>query len=319
METTSHAQPVAEDLSRLGTIRHESTPRSAQFACDALRRDSVTLLREVDHEDADAIVHEVAERLDLAEQLEIQAGFADFRGHRKRANQYFMTVNSRSDYQFIPPHSEGTSAVGMQLAAFYCLENTTDGGASILMNVDSESPAWDRLREVVYRGISRGGPLTREAILRARAVYGLETTANALDPDDEVLAREDSGIPNLDVYRVLARPKPIRCRILDRDLFAYWDSIASHDFTSGEEFLGLLRASGLLRNADAQSSVETLDNAYQRRVWSSGVAYTALFKCKLTVKMAPGDLIILNNITWTHATSNWSPGSGVRQVIAAFA
>jgi hypothetical protein len=30
-------------------------------------------------------------------------------------------------------------------------------------------------------------------------------------------------------------------------------------------------------------------------------------------------LIIQNNLTWTHAVNNWSPGSGLRKVAAAFA
>jgi hypothetical protein len=35
--------------------------------------------------------------------------------------------------------------------------------------------------------------------------------------------------------------------------------------------------------------------------------------------MAGGDLVIYNNLTWAHSVANWSPDSGTRRVIAAFA
>lgn len=318
MEHRSAGCCIIEDSSRFSETRHETVEASVRFASLSLRKDSVALIRGVNEDEADAIMFEVAEQFGLSDQLEIQAGFAEFRGHRKRSSRYFMTVNERRHYQFIPPHSEGTSSVGMQLAALYCIENTTDGGESILMNVNSESAEWDRLREVAYRGIARQGPLTREASLRARAMFGLESSAERLD-DEQVLSPVESGIEGLDVYRVLAKPKRVRCKILDRDLFAYWDSIASYDFDSGEAYLNLLRTEGLLKNSEPELGIDSLDNAYERRVWRSGVDYPSLFRCKLTIKLAPRDLVIQNNVTWTHSTCNWTPESGVRQVVVAFA
>jgi len=55
------------------------------------------------------------------------------------------------------------------------------------------------------------------------------------------------------------------------------------------------------------------------QVWNSGVDYSKVFRCKITRKLAPGDLIIQNNLTWVHSSSNWSPGSGTRKVAASFA
>ena len=87
---------------------------------------------------AEKLLLEVARRLGLAERLELQASFAGYMGHRQRVGQYSMSVNARDDYQFIPPHSEGDSFMGMQLAAFYCFENSTDAGEPILFNVRGE-------------------------------------------------------------------------------------------------------------------------------------------------------------------------------------
>jgi hypothetical protein len=319
MEITAVPHRITEDNSRLEVAQHATIAQSVEFARAALRRDSVALLKDVGQDDADTIMFEVAASFALSDQLEIQAGFADFHGHRKRATRYFMTVNTRDDYQFIPAHSEGTHTIGMQLAAFYGFENSTDGGASVLMNVDADSPAWADVREVAYRGIARNGPLTREAALRARAVYGLESTSEQLADGDQVLATVDSTIPGLEVLRVLAKARPVHSRILERDLYAYWDSIASYDFASGEGFHALLQASGLLRNSEPPLGIEALDNAFKRRVWRSTVDYPALFRCRLTARIAPGDLLIQNNVTWTHSTCNWTPGSGVRRVVAAFA
>ncbi len=319
MEKNADPHLIAEDTSRLEAREHETVPQSVAFAIEALRRDNVALLRGVEQDDADDVMYQVAGGFDLSDQLEIQAGFADFRGHRKRATRFFMTVNTRGDYQVIPAHSEGSHSIGMQLAGFYCFENSTDGGESILMNVAPDSAAWQQVRELTHRGIARDGPLTREASLRARATYGIETTSTALDEGDQVLATLDSTIPGLEVHRVLARARPVHGRILGREQYAYWDSIASYDFDAGEAFIELLRSNRILRNAQVALGVEALDNAYERRVWRSGVDYAALFRCKLTARLAPGELLIQNNVSWTHATCNWTPGSGVRRVVAAFA
>jgi hypothetical protein len=317
---TPAADAVPETPSRLRATRHARVDASADFACAGLEDDAAVVLHGVGLQDADAVMLEVARRLGLDEQLEIQAGFAEFRGHRKRASRYFMTVNARGGYQFIPPHSEGTRSSAMRLAAFHCVENTTDGGASILMNVDSDGPAWARLREVAYRGIAADpSAVGRQARMQARAVYGLESVSSALAPDDEVLSAVDSAIPGIEILRVLSRPVPIRCPFADREVLPYWDSIASHDFDSGREYLGLLRAGGLLRNGEPALGIEQLDNAHERRLWSSGATFPELFRARVTVKLGPGDLVIQNNLTWTHSTSNWTPGSGVRTVLAAFA
>jgi len=80
-----------------------------------------------------------------------------------------------------------------------------------------------------------------------------------------------------------------------------------------------LRESGLLKETLEGPTVGMMDNAADRRVWNSGVSFAGLFKCKITRKLRPGELIIQNNFTWTHAASNWFRGSGTRRIAASFA
>jgi alpha-ketoglutarate-dependent taurine dioxygenase len=75
----------------------------------------------------------------------------------------------------------------------------------------------------------------------------------------------------------------------------------------------------LLREPASGPGVNYFDKAYTRAVWRSGVTYRQLFRAVVIHRLEPGDLLIQNNLTWAHAASNWTPGSGIRNVIAAFA
>jgi hypothetical protein len=279
----------------------------------------VVLIPNVAGDDIDSLIENVAEQLGLRASLELQAGFAGFLGHRRNIGKYFMTVNNRGDYQFIPPHSEGDSFIGMELAAFFCYENSTDGGETILMNVDSSGQAWNSLREKKSRGKLGSRSLSHGELLRARALYRLNLPDDLLRSDDQVLEEQRSAIPGLLVFDVLAKPTKIRSRILNRELYVYWDNIASIDSHSANQYECLLRESALLKKPPDHLNIAQLDSAAPRRIWHSGVNYTEIFKCRITRKLVPGDLIIFNNLTWTHAANNWSPGSGVRKMVAAFA
>jgi hypothetical protein len=285
----------------------------------SLAEDSVVLIPNVAGDDIDSMIVTVAERLGLRGSLELQAGFAGFLGHRSNIGKYFMTVNNRGDYQFIPPHSEGDSFIGMELAAFFCYENSTDGGETLLMNVDGAGQAWNSLREKKSRGKLGSRSLSPGERSRARALYRLNLPDDLLQSDDQILEEQKSAIPGLMVVDVLAKPTKVRSRILNRELYAYWDSIASIDSHSANQYECLLRQSALLKNPPDHLRIAHLDSAAPRRIWNSGVNYTEIFKCRITRKLVPGDLIIFNNLTWTHAANNWSPGSGVRKMVAAFA
>src|SRR5690606_9521241 len=112
-------------------MRHDS---SAGDIAKALSEDKVVLIQDVNADDADGLMHSVATHLGLTESLEVQSCFASSLGHRENVSRYYMSVNKRKDYEFVPPHSEGSSFTNIQLASRY--ENNTDGGETILMNVD---------------------------------------------------------------------------------------------------------------------------------------------------------------------------------------
>jgi hypothetical protein len=312
---------VPEDTSRLRVAEYDSRRINVQSALSLLREDCVVLVRKVGPDQADQVVSDVAEGLGLSDSLKLQAAFATFKGHRVNVGEYFMTVNNRNDYQFIPPHSEGNSFVNMQLASFFCYENSTDGGETILMNLDPDASheVWGRLREKVMRGRVGDRQLSRQELLRARGLYNINLPADTLKPDDQILREYVTEFPGLTVVDVLAKPQRAHSCILDRDLYAYWDSVGSIDVDSAPQFESLLRSCGLIREPAGGLKLQELDNAANRRVWSSAVSYKDIFRSKLTVRLEPGDLIIQNNLTWTHSASNWSPGSGTRSIAACFA
>lgn len=317
MPDTRNAIGVPEDVGRLMIVDHEVC--GLELVEESLRKDMVVLVQGLDAGQADRVINDVAGRFDLSDALTLQARFAAFGGHRHNVGKYFMSVNDRNDYQFISPHSEGSSTIGMQLAAFFCYENSTDGGETLVMNVDDSSEAWFSLREMVTRVKQGPRHLTPREISKLKGMYRLQLPADALQRDDKVLRESPTSILDVALIDVLSKPVKIHSRILERDVFSYWDTVASIDFDSATEFEKLLRDCDLLKEPPGGLTSGQIDNAADRRIWRSGVGYAAIFKCRITRKLAPGDLIIQNNLTWTHAASNWSPGSGTRTIAAAFA
>lgn len=310
---------VPEDIRRLTLVEHENRAIDVALVVESLRRDQVVLIRNLNGEQADRVMSDTASGLGLSGALELQAGFAGFLGHRHNIGKYFMSVNKRDNYQFVTPHSEGTSFIGMQIAAFFCFENSTDGGETILMNVDSSGNVWGSLREKIRKAKIGVSPLAPRQISRIRGLYQLDPRTDILRDDDQILQEHHTDITDLIIVEVLARPKKTHSCILDEMVYAYWDSVGGIDFDSAREFERLLRQAKLLKEPHEGIHLHEMDNSAGRRVWHSKVNYSDLFKCKITRKLAPGDLIIQNNMTWTHAVSNWSPGSGTRKVAASFA
>jgi hypothetical protein len=310
---------VPEDPRRLIIVEQDGRAVDIDLVIESLRKDLVVLIRNVGADWSDNVIYAVADRLDLSDSLKLQAACAGFLRHRDNIGKYFMTVNRRDNYQFISPHSEGNSFIGMQLASFFCFENSTDGGETILMNIDDSSESWQAMRERVTRGRIGSRTLATREISRARAQYQVNLPADVLKDDDLILQERRTEIPDLSIVDALAKPKRVYSRILKRNSYVYWDSVASIDFDSASEYVRLLRRCGLLKEPPSSLKLSEMDNAAGRRIWYSGVKYSQLFKCKITRKLAPGDLVIQNNLTWTHAVSNWSPSSGTRTLAASFA
>lgn len=311
---------VPEDRSRLVVLECARHRADINVALDSIRKDRVVLIQNVFADDADNVIHGIANGLGLAEDLSLQAGYVRLYRHRHNIGKFFMSVNERFDYQFIPPHSEGSTAQRMQLAAFFCYENSTDGGESILMNVDGSSKVWPSLREKVRRGkLLQSKPLTQREVLRARGQYALNLPEDLLRDDDQIVQEQETQIPGLSVVEVLAKPEKAHSHVLGSDMYVYWDTVSSIDIDSAVEYMHLLKQCGLLKEPDGGLDLKQLDSQASRRIWHSGVDYSQLFRCKITVKLAPGDLVIQNNFTWAHAANNWSPDSGTRNIAASFA
>jgi hypothetical protein len=320
MNVIDNTEPhdVPEDPGRL-LILDSSGPDSVHLnlALQALREDKVVLFRNLEPERADAILRQVAGFFRLLERLDLQAAFSSMRRHRSRVGRYRMTVNARSSYQFIPPHSEGDSFIAMQLASFYSSQNSTDGGITVLVNIDDSSAAWRSLRELLIR-LPRIARSPRPSELRrVTPMYHLRSPPY-IEDSDTVVGECQSVIPGLRLLTALAVPRRIRSVILERDLYCYWDSIASTDRSATAAHLRVLRSSGLLKEPPGLD-LARLDNTTERRIWSSGVDHTSVFRCKINHKLTRGELIIMNNLTWAHSATNWTPESGVRDVSAAFA
>jgi hypothetical protein len=306
---------IPEDPSRLVVLDTRGRGLDASRILEILKQDSVVLIRNAVAEQAEAILGGVAAKLGLLESLELQASFADFLGHRRRIGQYQMSVNKRDQHEFIPPHSEGDSFVNLQLASFYCFENSTDGGETVVFNLNDSSRVWQSLREKVTRVAPGSRGLSSSEWLRARGLYHLRNSS-VPSPGERILRERVSEIPGLLLVDVLALPARSHSLILGADRHVYWDSIASTDFDSWRAFERLLKQEGRVA---ADATPDRLDNALSRRVWSSGVDHNELFRCKLTHKLVPGDLLLQNNLTWAHAALDWSSASGTRNMAAAFA
>jgi hypothetical protein len=282
----------------------------------ALRSDNVALVRNVDQRDADRIMGEVAAAFALRTNLESQAAFAGILGHRKNVSQYYMTVNERIEFAIVLAHSEGSRSQNIQLASLYCHENTTDGGVSVLMNLDQSSPAWSSMKELVTRIDPTGRPLTAVERAIARAKFLAEEFPG---PGDQVVAERPAEMEGVRLLWTLTPLRKSFSKVLQREVFTYWDSVSSTDRDAVNGIVDLMSRHGLLREPTDGPPIDHFDESFRRTLWSSGTTFDELFTSVIVHKLAPGEMIIQNNLTWTHAASNWTPGSGTRRVIAAFA
>lgn len=285
----------------------------------AMEDDKIVLISSVTPERADTIVSDVAEYFGIGEKLKLQAAFAAVAGHRENVGRSFMTVNRRKEYEFITAHSEGTHSTGMQLASFYCVENSTDGGYTILYNIDENGIGWSKLFSAKIKIDLCGMPLSRSELINARVSFGLFLPEDTLKSDDIILEELTSPFLRRRIYKVLSPLVASFCRILGRAVYGYWDSVGSVDHSARDEFVEFLREMGLLRLPPNGADPVILDHSRYRRVWQSNVPSSELFKAMIVRKLQPGELLLQNNLTWAHAVSNWTPGSGTRRVIAAFA
>jgi len=309
---------IKEDPSWL-LIESKGNPLLCQVAIEALRADFVILVGELTISEAEFILNQVASALDLQDSLKIQAGFATMLGHRKNIGESFMTVNDREDYQFISAHSEGSHAAGIQFASFYCIENSTDGGDTILFHVDNHRSGWGKLKEFTRKIDAGPWQLTpgQASILKMR--YNIRVPDDIIGENDTIIRELPPVFGDVKIFEVLTNTKTSLSKILNRTVNCYWDSSASIDYSCGKEYMALLQDMGLLRQPSNEMSLSQIDSCASRRIWESGAIFEDLFQGIIHRRLRPGDLIFYNNLTWAHSATNWTPHSGDRKVIAAFA
>lgn len=308
---------VPDDRERLLVLARGDRLSGRGAIIDALRNDQVVLVQDLAPEEASELMLAITREFGLQDSLVLQAGFASSQGHRQNVGKYYMTVNKRKEYQFVSPHSEGGSFTNMQLASFYCYENSSDGGETILMNTRQDTDLWERLRERVNRGRATR-PLTPSEIAQIRVLLRLNMPDDTLRDDDEIIS-ENKLSPFFSVYKALVKPKKTFSRVLQHELFAFWTTVESIDIDSAYEFYNFLKKHELLKVSPHGLQVEQLDDEEGNRIRRFGSRYDELFSSKIVHKMKPGEFIILNNLSWTHAVNNWTPGSGTRKIVAAFA
>lgn len=309
---------ISDSSEKFLVLNESKCIKRAEEIAKYLKNDCVILCRGLSPVEADELMAAVSLIYGLSDELDLQANFASSLGHRKNSGKYYMSVNNRNDYEFIPPHSEGSSFNNMQIASFYCYENTTDGGETILFNVNQESDSWGDLRELKKR-VKLMRELSGHEIALARLKLRVDLPEDILKDEDLILQEYNLNIPGVKIYDVLAKVKTTYSKILNQNVYAFWDSVASIDTDSVVGFYNYLDASGLVKAPSVGFQIGSLDNASDQRIWASGVSHDDIFDGRITHKLIAGDFVIMNNLTWAHSVNNWTPEKGIRHVVAAFA
>lgn len=286
---------------------------------EILAQDKVVLIQGASPAEADRLIYGIAEELKLGEELEVQAGFAAIHNHRENVGKYFMTVNERGGYHFIPPHSEGNSAMDMQISAFYCFENTTDGGETILWGLSDDEEIWRGMKEFKYKIKTERSELSKTEIATLKMRCEVNWPNDMVKEGDEIVYLMDEPVKDVYRYVVLQPAKKNYSRILGADRFVFWDTIANVDRDISAEFVKAIKQVGLFRAPDDLPAGSDLDCSLHRKVWSSGTHLPSIFNRAILRKLQPGELIVMNNMTWSHSACGWTPGKGTRMVVAAFA
>lgn len=284
-----------------------------------LSEDKVVLIQGASPEDADRLISGIASEFGLSEELEIQAGFAAIHGHRKNVGKYFMTVNERGEYNFIPPHSEGNSGMNMQISSFYCFENTTDGGETILWGSRDEDAAWSGMKEFKYKIKTARSEISRTDKAILKMMCEVEWPRDMVNKEDEIVHLKDTPVDEVFRYGVLQPARKSHSKILGADRYVCWDTVGNVDRDIAKEFVKALQGAGLFKAPHGVDDWSSLDCSLHRKVWSSGARLPSIFDRVIVRKLRPRELVVMNNMTWAHSACGWTPCTGVRKLAAAFA
>lgn len=295
--------------------------RSASGALvDALSRNQIVVIRPITFEAAGAVFADLADHFGVRDSYDVQMQHVvSMMAARDAVENVAVTVNKRGAYQLVQPHSEGDTTAPLELFALYCVQNAAAGGESVLslVNQDADhSTLRAKEKAILDRGLSR----TELNVLRRHHLDARTVIAGG-EPFCRVLAAGAHG----DVvvrYAPLARSRSV---VSGGNVVTYWDNVTVHDRAFHRFNHALLRDLGLLRSQDGADDYSAYLHVEDDSPWapadtdSGGLEQTSrLFRCHVVHKMRAGDLLLVNNRTWTHAANNWSP-EDVRTLYAMYA
>lgn len=300
-------------------IAVNNSDATSEKIAEILSKDKVALIQGATPEDADRLIFGIASEFKLTEELETQAGFASIHGHRRNVGKYFMSVNERGEYNFIPPHSEGNRGMNMQLSSFYCYENNTDGGETILWGMGDDEDVWSEMKEFKYKVKTARNNLTKTEIAILKMTCEVDWPKDVVKEGDEVVFLMDTPVADVFRYVVLEPARKSYSKILGADRFVCWDTVGNVDRDIAKEFVKALQKVGLFKAPHGLDDFSGLDCSNHRKVWSSGIRLPSIFNRAIVRKLRQRELVVMNNMTWAHSACGWTPGTGVRKLVAAFA
>lgn len=290
-----------------------------EFIRQALSNNKLVLIKSANFEKATNIFSELVDSYGLRNSYDLQMQYVvHMIAGREALDDVAVTVNEREHYQFIQAHSEGDSSSPLDILALHCTQNATSGGEN-LFSLINQSADHSKLRakEKVIVGTD-----LNEAELRSLRMHHRDATVqmDKFPEQGRVLLEYGRG-------SIVVRTTPLQptySLLSDKEVITYWDNVTVHDHAFHRHQFELLVHLGIfhhLKDTDYKSYMHLEDDSdwAPANTNSGSTEETAkLFSSHVLYKMEPGDLLMLNNKTWTHAVNNWPP-TETRKLSAMYA
>lgn len=285
----------------------------------ALQKDKLVLIHGLTQAAAGDVFSGIVDFFGLRDSYDVQMKFVvHLLEDRSPVDDIAVTVNDRGPYQVIQSHSEGDSTSPLELIALYCHDNAEHGGENIFSLVNQSAdhaPLRAKEKYIVGNNISESD---------LKLMRQIHRDVEGLLPE---MPQQSRTIFETATGKVIVIPRPLRPRksvLTEREVITYWDNVTVHDHAFHEHQYELLKHLRILRPGlgdgyERYMHVEADSDWAPADTRSSQLEDTLKrFNCHLIHKMTPGDFIIVNNRTWTHAVNNWEPGEK-RRLVAMYA
>lgn len=283
------------------------------------------LIHEIDRAHAETVFRQVSRHFDLEDSFDLQMGIGvDNTPSRDSVSLSAVSVNHRSDFQLIQPHSEGNTTMPMEIFGLHCTCNSEHGGETVLGLVDQAadfSALVAREKFLITPDAPAGSILADDLLAAHGSVRSVDTQVR---PGDRVLETAADGTS------VVVRDMPVEASpglLLAKPAVTLWDNVTVHDRAFHRFMLGLMRDRGLLVEPEPELpwSDEFYFHIEPKAPWgpirdrTADIEYvSSLFKQLIVVKLLPDQMLLVNNRLWTHAANNWAP-SDTRILSAMYA